>query len=178
MNVTLSRVYVPMFSLRWTQFFQLSYHSHALKISKTDFLIKYYNQDFLMPTTRKQKKARKSRGAEMLSDIKSLDNMSGGNHLEREESEYSDPSRRLGSPSDNAPEYGEENHYPKSRENRSGNSADYGHIPAGTNSNAEFNRLSGELNLRISREMDEVMNSLSDQIQRDNNNGISHQVLP
>ena len=37
-----------------------------------------------MPTTRKQKKARKSRGAEMLSDIVNLDIMLRGNHLERE----------------------------------------------------------------------------------------------
>ena len=47
---------------------------------KLAFLIKYYDQDFLMPTTRKQKKTKKSRGLEMLSDIKNLDIMSGGNH--------------------------------------------------------------------------------------------------
>ena len=39
-----------------------------------------------MATTRKQKKARKCRGAEMLSDIENLDTMLGANHLEREES--------------------------------------------------------------------------------------------
>ena len=37
-----------------------------------------------MPTTRKQKKARKSREADMLSDIKNLDIMLGGNKLEGE----------------------------------------------------------------------------------------------
>ena len=42
-----------------------------------------------MPTTRKQKKARKSRGAEVLSDIENLDTMLGGSNLEREESEIS-----------------------------------------------------------------------------------------
>ena len=34
-----------------------------------------------MPTTRKQKKARKSRGIEMLSDIENIDIMLGENHL-------------------------------------------------------------------------------------------------
>ena len=41
-----------------------------------------------MPTTRKQKKARKSRGLEMLSDIENLNVMFGGNHfsdVDREE---------------------------------------------------------------------------------------------
>ena len=34
-----------------------------------------------MPTTRKQKKARKSRGLEILSDIENLDIMLGENHF-------------------------------------------------------------------------------------------------
>ena len=44
-----------------------------------------------MPTTRKQKKARKSTEAEMLSDIENLDFMLGANHLERARSEFKDP---------------------------------------------------------------------------------------
>ena len=40
-----------------------------------------------MPTTRKQKKARKSRGAEELSDIENLDIMVGENKPEDDESE-------------------------------------------------------------------------------------------
>ena len=36
-----------------------------------------------MPTTRKQKKARKSRGFEVLSDIENLDIMLGENHFKR-----------------------------------------------------------------------------------------------
>ena len=35
-----------------------------------------------MPTIRKQKKARKSRGLEMFSDIENLDIMLGGNHFD------------------------------------------------------------------------------------------------
>ena len=40
-----------------------------------------------MPTTRKQKKARKSRGLEMLSDIENIDIMLGENHLNARERE-------------------------------------------------------------------------------------------
>ena len=123
--------------------------------------MKCYSQDFLMPTNRKQKKARKSRGAEMLSDIENLDIMLGGNHIEREGSESRNSLRRPDSPNYNAPENSGENSYSNSRENRSSNSADYGHNAAGTDSGAEFNRLSDELNLVISREVDELMNSVS-----------------
>ena len=42
-----------------------------------------------MPTTRKQKKARKSRGLEMLSDIENIDIMLGGNHFSAREREGS-----------------------------------------------------------------------------------------
>ena len=47
-----------------------------------------------MPTTRKQKKARKSREVYMLSDIENLDVLLGGNYLERDESETSNYGRR------------------------------------------------------------------------------------
>ena len=47
-----------------------------------------------MPTTRKQKKARKSRETDMLSDIENLDIMVRGNNFEREESESSNFGRR------------------------------------------------------------------------------------
>ena len=39
-----------------------------------------------MPTTRKQKKARKSREEALLSDIENIDVRLGENHLEKEES--------------------------------------------------------------------------------------------
>ena len=50
-----------------------------------------------MPTTRKQKKTRKSRGLEFLSDIENLDMMLGGDHFngaERERSLDSTSARR------------------------------------------------------------------------------------
>ena len=104
--------------------------------------------------------------------------MLGGNHLEKEESEYDNSSRRSISPNLNTYESDEQNHYPNSRENRSGNSAEYGHNSTGTDSSVEFNKLSGELNLRISREMDEMTNNVSVQIQTAINDAISSQVLP
>ena len=56
-----------------------------------------------MPTTRKQKnKARKSREADMLSDIENPDIWLGSNRLEREEREFSNSVRRPESPSYNA----------------------------------------------------------------------------
>ena len=42
-----------------------------------------------MPTTRKQNKARKSRGLEMFADIEDLDIMLGGDHFDTRESDES-----------------------------------------------------------------------------------------
>ena len=130
-----------------------------------------------MPTTREQKKARTSRGLEIMSDIENLDVMLGGNHFDREECEDSILARRPKSASCNA-SVNEENSHLNSRENRSGNSANLGQNSPGVSSCVEFNRLSGELNLGISREMDEMMNSVSVQIQRAISDAISNQVLP
>ena len=52
-----------------------------------------------MPTTRKQKKSRKSRGKGMLSDIEDRDIMLGGDNPERAQSEFSNSVRRPESPS-------------------------------------------------------------------------------
>ena len=51
-----------------------------------------------MPTTRKQKKTRKSRGIEMLSDIENLDIMLGENHFNRDERDESLSSNRARRP--------------------------------------------------------------------------------
>ena len=52
-----------------------------------------------MPTTKKQKKAKKSRELDLLSDIGNMDIKLGGNHFERDESEFSNSVRRSESPS-------------------------------------------------------------------------------
>ena len=75
-------------------------------------------------------------------------------------------------------ENNEENLYLNPRETESGDNVGLGQNSTSANSSAEIKRLSSELNSRISREMDEMMNSVSVQIQRANNDAISSQVLP
>ena len=120
-----------------------------------------------MPTTRKQTKARRSRGLEMLSDVEDLDIMLGGNHFnarEIDESLNSNLPRRSGSFISNEFENDEEGTGRDQRVTNPGTSADIDRNSATANSSAEINRLSSELNSRISREMDEMMNSISVQI--------------
>ena len=134
-----------------------------------------------MPTTRKQKKARKCKGLEMLSDIENLDIKLGENHFnarDGDESLNSNLARRPKSAVSNDFEINEENTHMNPRGITSGISADIDHNSATANSSAEINRLSSELNSRLSREMDEMMNSVSVQIQRAMNDAISNQVLP
>ena len=134
-----------------------------------------------MPTTRKQKKARKSRGLEMFPDIENLVIMLGGDHFdtrERDESLNSNLARRPESANSNDFEIYQENTHVDPRVINSNNSTEFDRNSATANSRAEINRLSSELNSRISREMDEMMNSVSVQIQRANNDAISNQVLP
>ena len=134
-----------------------------------------------MPTTRKQKKARKSRGLEILSDIENLDIMLGENHFkgtERDGSLDSTSVRRHESIMSNNLDEREENPYSDHRNSNIRSSADYGQNSADMNSQTEINRLSSELNSRISREMDEMMSNVSSQIQRAMNEAISTQVLP
>ena len=133
-----------------------------------------------MPTTRKQKKARKSRRIEMLSDIENLDIMLGENHFnarEREGSLNSNLPRRSRSFVSNESE-NEDGNIGRNQRNVNSitNTECDRNLVTGTSS-AEINRLSSELNSRISREMDEMMNSVSAQIQRAISDAISTQVL-
>ena len=134
-----------------------------------------------MPTTRKQKKARKSRGLEILSDIENLDMMLGGdryNGTERERSLDSNSVRRRESVISNNLDNEGESLFSNCRNDEPRTSADLGQYSAEANSLAEINRLSSELNSRISREMDEMMSNVDTQIQRVINEAISSQVLP
>ena len=134
-----------------------------------------------MPTTRKRKKARKSRGLEMFSDIEKQDIILGANHFdtrERDKSLNSILARRPESVISDGLENNQENTHLNPRNINSGNSAEFDHNSATANSSAEINRLSSELDSRISREMDEMMNSVSVQIQRAINDAINNQVLP
>ena len=134
-----------------------------------------------MPTTRKQKKARKSRGLEMLSDIENLDIMLGENHFntrDREGSLDSNLPRRSRSFVSNESENEDGNIGEKQRKINSRTNTECDRNSVTVNSSAEINRLSSELNSRILREMDEMMNSVSVQIQRAISDAISTQVLP
>ena len=131
-----------------------------------------------MPTNRKQKKARKSRGLEILSDIQNLDIMLGERHSEREERVNSNSVRRQESASSNKFENNEENLYLNHREMGLGNDANPRQNCTSANSNAEINKLSTEENSRLSREMDEMMNSVTTQIRRAISDAISNQILP
>ena len=134
-----------------------------------------------MPTTRKQKKARKSRGLEILSDIENIDIMLGENHFdgtERDESLEGTSIRRQESVTSNNLENEGLDPYADQGNPRAGTSVVYGQNSASVDSQAEINKLSSELNSRISREMDEMMNSVSSQIQRAINDAINNQVYP
>ena len=134
-----------------------------------------------MPTTRKQKKARKSRGIEMLSDIENLDIMLGENHFgrnERDESISSNRARRTGSASGDEFENNDENNHLNMGDFGPGTSANHGQNSTGGVSIAEINKLSSELNSRLSRELDEIMSSVNTQIQRAISDAISDQILP
>ena len=134
-----------------------------------------------MPTTRKQKKTRKSRGLEVLSDIENLDIMLGGdryNGTERERSLESNSVRRRESITSNNLDNEGESLFSNCRNDEPRKSADFGQNSAEANSLAEINRLSSELNSRISREMDEMMSNVDMLIQRAINEAISSQVLP
>ena len=117
----------------------------------------------------------------MLSDIENLDKMLVENLFnagERDDSWYSNMARRPESVVNNELENDEETIHVNARATNSGISAEFDRNSAPANSNAEINRLSSELNSRISREMDEMINSVNVQIQRAINDAISNQVLP
>ena len=117
----------------------------------------------------------------MLSDIEILDIMLVENHFSRNERDESISSNRARMPEstsgDEFENNGENNHLdienfgPATRANRDQNST-------GDNSSAEINRLSSELKSRLSRELDEMMNSVNTQIQRAFSDAISGQILP
>ena len=134
-----------------------------------------------MLTTRKQKKARKSRGIEMLSDIENLDIMLVENHFgrnERDESLNSNCARRQESTIEDEFDNNNENRQLDSRGINPETNANYGQNSSEGNSSAEINRLSSELNSRLSRELDEMMSSVNTQNQKAISDAIGNQILP
>ena len=117
----------------------------------------------------------------MLSDIENIDIMLGENHFnarEREGSLNSNLPRRSRSFASNESENENGNVGRIQRNDHSRTNTEYDQNSITANSSAEINRLSSELNSRISRELDEMMKSVSVQIQRAISDAISTQVLP
>ena len=100
------------------------------------------------------------------------------NARERYGSLISSLPRRSGSFISNESENDEESTHRDQRFINPSTGADLDRNSISANSIAEIDRLSSELNSRISREMVEMMNSVSVQIQRAINDAISNQVLP
>ena len=67
---------------------------------------------------------------------------------------------------------------PTTRDIDPSDNAECGRISIGGNSSAEINKLSSELNSRLSRELDDMMCSVNSQIQRAISDAISNQILP
>ena len=117
----------------------------------------------------------------MLSDIENLDIMLGENHFgmrERDGSLNSSLPRGPRSSVSNESENEDGNIGRNQRNINSRTNTECDRNSVTGNSSAEINRLSSELNSRISREMDEMMNSVNVQIQRAISDAISTQVLP
>ena len=100
----------------------------------------------------------------MLSDIENIDIMLGGNHCngdERNESPNSNQARKPESTFGDESEINDENTYLDSRNAGLSVKADHGRNSTGGNSSAEINRLSSELNSRLSKELDDMMSSVN-----------------
>ena len=114
----------------------------------------------------------------MLSDIENLDVMLGRNHfsdIDREES----PNSNLAGGPESAVSNNFENDNGEMCSNRDlGANADCGQNSAIGKSSAEINRLSSELNSRLSGELDEMMGIVNTQIQRAISDAKSNQILP
>ena len=114
----------------------------------------------------------------MFSELENLDIMLGSRQSESEESVSSNHARRPERVNSNLFENNEENLYLNPREAELDVNTELGRNSVSANSSAEIIRLSSELTSRVSREMDEMMNSVSVQIQRAINDALSSQVLP
>ena len=130
---------------------------------------------------KKAKKARKSRGIEVLSDKENLDIILEENHFSRNERDESLNSIHAGrSESDlgDECETNDENRFLNRRNVGTSIDAEYCQNSASGDSSAEINRLSIELNSRLSRELNEIMSSVITQMQRAFSNAICSQILP
>ena len=131
-----------------------------------------------MPVTRKQKnKTRRSREADMISDLENMDVMRGSSHYEREDREFGNSLRKLESPSNDALVDHNSNFHFNSTENDISWCTGNGRSSGETDSSSELNRLSGDLNQRITQEVNGLMSIVSMQIQSAINEAVNEHVL-
>ena len=102
----------------------------------------------------------------MLSDLENMDIMLGSNHFRREASEFGNSARRPESLSYDALVDHNTNSHSNVGENEIRRFAGNDHDSREVDSSSEINRLSGVLNQRITQRMNDLMNSVSSQIQR------------
>ena len=129
-----------------------------------------------MPSTRRQKaKARKSRELDMLSDYGNMDIMLGDGNSNSTERELDSLI--------NAPDRQQDFQSFPNRENSSQENEirdiDNRNEPIGESRLIEsINTLSGEMNARMSREMESMMDFMQTQISRAINSAISERIIP
>ena len=114
----------------------------------------------------------------MLSDLENLDITVGSNHFEREDSDFGNSARRPESPSYDALADHNTNSHSNSGENEIEKFAGKGHNSRKVYFRSEINRLPGELNRRITQEKNDLMRSVSSQLQRAISEAVNEQVLP
>ena len=120
-----------------------------------------------MPTTREPKnKGKRFREAEMLSDIDHVDISLVSSLFEKDDSEFCNDVSRPESPRYNTLANIESNYHSISRDNGIRGFAGNGLNQEVVESGSEIDKLSYELNLRITQEMNRLMSSVSQQIQR------------
>ena len=130
-----------------------TYTAYVLLVRK--FQLFERNSFTLMPSTRRQKaKARRSREADIMSDIENMDVLIGNPNLTENRLDFDIASERSNSNARGS----------QSQENEIRTASD------------NTNELRNELNLRISQEMDSLMFSVNSQIQRTINEAINSQI--
>ena len=134
-----------------------------------------------MPSTRRQKvKARRSREADILSDIENMDVMLGisenelADHISENMTHGSNSlqSNRNGTNSARRDNSSQENEF------LNVDVGNYQNLNGRVNRDANLDFLSGEMNNRISRELDNFMGTVNSQIQRAVEEAITSQILP
>ena len=132
-----------------------------------------------MPVTRKQKSnARRSREADMISNLENINLMIRSGLSERENRDFGNSVMRPESPSFDALIDHSFNSHSNSRENEITRFAVDGENTTEGDSGSELNRLSGELNQSITQEINGLMNRVSLQIKTAINEATNEQVLP